>query len=533
MTQQKRAIIIGAGPAGLTAAYELLVKTDIKPIIYEKAETIGGLAKTINYKGNKIDIGGHRFFSKYERIKQWWLNFLPLQGAPARDDIILKRAVTLSTEKDAPDPEKSDKVMLLRNRLSRILFLGKLFEYPLGEHSNTFIKLGAKRTLKIATGYIKSCLFPKREEKSLEDFLINRFGKELYKIFFKEYTEKVWGVSPREIPADWGYQRIRGVSASKIIFTFIKEIVFRKNKSLHNEVEPSLIKEFMYPKLGAGQLWDEVAEAIKAKGGEIFLHHRVSELIANDNKIMEAKIKNELNGQITIEGADYFFSTMPVKDLIRCLNKYASQDIIDLANDLPYRDFIIVALLVKTMKIKNRTKTKTINDIIPDNWIYIQEKDINIARIQIYNNWSPYLVQDPNTILLGLEYFCREGDDFWNKPDTEIIEYAIKELIKIGFIERNSVLDGTVIRYPKAYPAYHGAYQYFKIIQNFTDSFKNLFLIGRAGTHRYNNMDDSMLTAMAAVDNIIHNINTKDNLWAINNNLSYRKKIKKLKFKNG
>ena len=519
---EKTALIIGAGPAGLTAAYELLTKTDIKPIIYEMSESIGGIARTIEYKNNKIDIGGHRFFSKSEKVTQWWLNFLPLQGSPAKDDIILNRKVALSTAKNAPDPEKTDKVMLMRSRVSRILFLRKFFEYPLGEHFNTFIKLGAVRTFKVGISYLKSCFFPIKGEKNLEDFFINRFGKELYLTFFKKYTQKVWGVSCKSIPPEWGHQRVKGVSISKVLSAFMRNIFFKNRiRPDATQEETSFIRQFMYPKLGVGQLWEEVAQAIREKGGDVFLRHKVIGLRAQGSGIIEAEIKDAATGKTTIMQADYFFSSMPIKDLIRCLRKYAPQDVIDTAEELPYRDFITVGLLLKKMKIRNETRTKTINNIIPDNWIYIQERCVKIGRVQIYNNWSPYMVADSNTVWLGLEYFCKEGDYFWNKSESEIISYGIKELIKLDFIEKDSVLDGIVIRSAKTYPAYFGVYGQFDIIRNFTDSFENLFLIGRNGMHRYNNMDHSMLTAMVAVENIINNVKSKDNIWAVNTESKY------------
>ncbi|MDD4899826.1 MAG: NAD(P)/FAD-dependent oxidoreductase [Candidatus Omnitrophica bacterium] len=519
---KKTALIIGAGPAGLTAAYELLTKTDIKPIVYEINGSAGGIARTIEFKNNKIDIGGHRFFSKSEKVTQWWLGFLPLQGAPAKDDIILNRNVELSADKNAPDPEKTDKVMLMRNRISRILFLHKFFEYPLGAHFNTFINLGAVRTFKIGISYLKSCLFPIKKEKNLEDFFINRFGRQLYLTFFKKYTQKVWGVSCKSIPPEWGYQRVKGLSILKLLSVLIHDIFFKNRpRPDADQEETSLIKQFMYPKLGAGQLWEEVAQGVRKNGGDIFLHHKVIGLKAEGSSIIEAEIKDEITGNTIVMQADYFFSTMPVKDLIRCLNNYVPKNVADIAEELPYRDFITVGLLLKKMKIQNDSSIKTINNIIPDNWIYIQERYVKIGRLQIFNNWSPYMVADSNTAWLGLEYFCKEGDYFWNKPDSEIIDFGIKELIKLDFIENDSVLDGVVIRSAKAYPAYFGAYGQFDIIKNFTDNFENLFLIGRNGMHRYNNMDHSMLTAMAAVENITLGTKSKENIWAINTEEKY------------
>lgn len=511
---QRTAIIIGAGPAGLTAAYELLHKTDIKPVIFEMSSDIGGISKTVNYKGNRIDIGGHRFFSKSDRVMQWWQNILPLQGVPSRDDIILKRNIPLSQK--GPDPEKTDRVMLIRRRLSRIFFLRRFFNYPVSLNLNTFLNLGMVRAIKIFLSYVKVRLFPIKHEKSLEDFFINRFGKELYLTFFKNYTEKVWGVPCSRIKPEWGAQRIKGLSIAKTFKHAIKEIL-SKDKSLSQKgIETSLITQFMYPKFGPGQLWEEVAWIVKQKGGEIYRKHRIIGLNYHDSRIVEAEIEDCSSGEVkTVEG-DYFFSSMPVKDLIQAFKKNVPEEVRQVADGLIYRDFMTVGLLLRKLKIKNETKIKTINKIIPDNWIYVQERDVKLSRIQIFNNWSPYMVKDENTVWIGLEYCCTEGDELWNKPDDDLTKFAIDELAKIEIIEKGDVLDSTVIRMKKTYPAYFGAYERFHIIREFVDNFENLFLIGRNGMHRYNNMDHSMLTAIVAVENIIKGITTKNNIWAVN-----------------
>lgn len=513
---QKKAIIIGAGPAGLTAAYELLCKTDIKPVVYEMSNDIGGIAKTINYKGNRIDIGGHRFFSKSGRIMQWWLDIFPLQGAPSRDDIILKRQVSLSEENDAPDPEKTDQVMLIRKRLSRIFFSRKFFDYPVSLNLNTFSNFGIKRVIKIISSYIKARLSPIKNEKSLEDFYINRFGKELYFTFFKGYTEKVWGIPCNKIKPEWGAQRVRGLSVTKAIITAFKNIIYKNYSIDQKNVETSLIKQFMYPKFGPGQIWEKIADIIRQKGGEIYKGKKIIGFKQQGNKIFEVKIKNEFNGNITTEKGDYFFSTMPVKDLIQSFDGGVSEEVQSVAKGLMYRDFITVGLLLRKLKIKNKTKIKTINNIIPDNWIYIQERDVKLARLQIFNNWSPYMVKDKNTVWMGLEYMCNEGDELWNKSDDDFAKFAMDELSKIGMIKREDVLDNIVIRMSKVYPVYSGTYDQFHIIKNFTNKFENLFLIGRNGMHRYNNQDHSMLAAILAVENISNNIKTKNNIWNVN-----------------
>ncbi|MDP3066389.1 MAG: NAD(P)/FAD-dependent oxidoreductase [Methanobacteriaceae archaeon] len=528
---KRKAIIIGAGPAGLTAAYELLDKTDIRPIIFEITNEIGGIAKTVNYNGNRIDIGGHRFFSKSDRVMKWWQNILPLQGAPARDDVILKRKVPLAHEsrirpigssevllKRSPDPEKDDKVSLNRSRLSRIFFMRKFFDYPVALNGSTISNLGLIQILKIGFSYLKTSLKPINPEKSLEDFFINRFGRELYITFFKDYTEKVWGVPCNEIKADWGAQRVKGLSIKKTVIHAIKNALSlnETNDISEKKVETSLIGQFMYPKYGPGQIWEEVARIITNYGGEIYMSHQVVGLEVQDDQVKAVVVKERGTGEKLKVEADFFFSTMPVKDLINAIHKEIPRDVKNIADGLMYRDFITIGLLLDDLKIKNQTQMKTINNIVPDNWIYIQERDVKLGRLQIFNNWSPYLVSDPNKVWVGLEYFCNEGDKLWNMMDEEITSFAISELSKIDIIKEDAVIDSVVIRVPKTYPAYFGSYERFGEIKNFTDGFKNLFLIGRNGMHRYNNMDHSMLTAMLAVENIKNGVESKDNLWSIN-----------------
>jgi protoporphyrinogen oxidase len=529
VNQKKTAIIIGAGPAGLTAAYELLDKTDIKPIIYEESDYIGGISKTINYKGNRIDIGGHRFFSKSEQVMDWWMNILPLQGAPARDDNALGREVPLVSESSrrnirstetmeisAPDPEKVDKVMLNRSRLSRIFFLRSFFDYPVSLNYNTFSNLGISRTAKIGLSYIKTSFHQIKPEKSLEDFFINRFGVELYRTFFKDYTEKVWGVACSQITADWGSQRIKGLSITKAISHALKKSITRDSSISQKNVETSLIGQFMYPKHGPGQLWEEVARIIEENGGIIHKNNRVTGIITERDQVSGINVLNTLTGKTHEKTGDYLFSTLPVRDLINSFESDVPRDVLDVANGLMYRDFITVGLLLDELKIKNKTKSPTVNNIVPDNWIYIQERDVKLGRLQIFNNWSPYMVKDENNTWIGLEYFCNEGDGLWNMSKDEFAEFAIKELEKIDIIDPADVKDNVVIKVKKTYPAYFGTYDQFHIIKEFTEGFKNLFLIGRNGMHRYNNMDHSMLTAMAAVDNIIKGKTSKENLWQIN-----------------
>ncbi|MBU0625173.1 NAD(P)/FAD-dependent oxidoreductase [Patescibacteria group bacterium] len=518
----KKAIIIGAGPAGLTAAFELLKRTDIKPVIFEATGDIGGISKTVKHKGNRIDIGGHRFFSKSDRVMNWWREILPMQGQPSRDDLILGRKIELSEVVGAPNPEVDDAVMLVRNRLSRIYFLRSFFDYPISLKYSTFKNLGLWRIIKIGFSYVKARLLPIRTEKSLEDFFVNRFGRELYLTFFKDYTEKVWGVPCDQIKPDWGAQRVKGLSITKAVWHALSGI-FKKNKSLEQkQVETSLIEQFMYPKLGPGQLWEEVAKKVVAADGEINMNCRVTGLEWSGNRVT-AVVVADAAGERVVE-ADYVFSTMPVSELIAGFKPAAPEAVQQIAAGLVYRDFITVGLLLKKMSIKNSTGIPSINDIVPDNWIYIQERDVKLGRLQIFNNWSPYLVHDPDTVWIGLEYFCQEGDELWNKSAEEFASFAAAELAHIGVIDQADVLDSTVIKMPKTYPAYFGTYDQFDEVRDFTDQIENLFLIGRNGMHRYNNADHSMLTAMVAVDNIAAGQADKTNIWNINVEEEYHEK---------
>lgn len=522
---EKKAIIIGAGPAGLTAAYELLKRTDIKPIILEKSGDIGGISKTVNYKGNRIDIGGHRFFSKSDRVMNWWMNIMPVQQtADTYTTITYQRNHrTIKQEESHSRENGSDetKSMLIRKRLSRIYFLRKFFTYPIQLSIDTLQKLGLARTLGILLSYTKAQLFPRKPEKSLEDFLINRFGVKLYLLFFKDYTEKVWGVPCNEISAEWGAQRIKGVSISKAIQHAAKMIVQKKksNDISQKGTETSLIEQFMYPALGPGQLWEEVARQVIEMGGEIHMHQNVKEIKIGDDKVTGVITENSKTGEISEYSGDYFFSTMPVQELIAGMNDVVPQNVKEIAAGLQYRDFITVGVLLKKLTPPdNKGENK---NILPDTWIYIQERDVKVGRLQIFNNWSPYMVKDPNTVWVGMEYFCNTTDEFWNLPDAEIQRIGISELEKMGLAKVDDVLDSTVLRMEKTYPAYFGTYNQFDLVRDYVDQFENLFLVGRNGMHKYNNSDHSMLTAMVAVDNIAAGITGKENIWSINTEQEY------------
>ena len=519
---EREAIIIGAGPAGLTVAYELLHRTDIKPILFEMTNDLGGISRTVNYKGNRIDIGGHRFFSRSARVMDWWLKILPLQGAPARDDIALERDVPLSKSEDAPDPERTDRVMLTRTRLSRVLFERKFYDYPISLSRGTLNNLGLLRTARIGVSYLRTRGAPIRREQSLEDFLINRCGRELYETFFKDYTEKVWGVPCTRISPEWGAQRIKGLSARKAVMDAIRSTLAKDRSIAQKNTETTLIRRFLYPKLGPGQLWEEVAGIVEAKGGQIHRRQRVVGLRADGGRIVEVAVEDVETGRRVSRGVDFVFSTMPVKELIPALEPAAPPEIREVAEGLVYRDFVTVGLLATKLKVPtNGDLTRPAGQRILDNWIYIQEQDVKVGRLQIFNNWSPYMVRDERTIWLGLEYFCNRTDPIWNQADDEFIRLAVAEMERIGILDRGNVLDAVVIRVPCTYPAYFGTYDRFDEIKEFVGTFENLFLVGRNGMHRYNNQDHSMLTAMTAVENILAGRTDKTNIWAVNTEQDY------------
>jgi len=522
----KRAIIIGAGPAGLTAAYELLKRTNIKPIILEKSGDIGGISKTINYKGNRIDIGGHRFFSKSDRVMNWWMNMMPIQ-VNEEDSFTISyqnKSRVVSGQANNDKLQDPDNVMLVRNRLSRIYFLRKFFTYPIQLSVDTLVKLGIGRTIAIMFSYLIAQLFPRKPEKNLEDFMINRFGNTLYKLFFKDYTEKVWGISCQAISAEWGAQRIKGVSISKAIQHAIQTIVKRKQKGdiTQKTTETSLIEQFLYPKFGPGQLWEEVARQVVEMGGTILMNHDVKHIHTSENNTVTAiAAVNHISGETSYLEGDYFFSTMPVQELIEGMDGAIPGSVREVASGLQYRDFITVGILLKQLSFQDKRTGEWKPLELKDTWIYIQEKDVTVGRLQIFNNWSPYMVKDAGNTWIGMEFFTNVEEPFWKKSDDEIRILAITELEKIGLASAANVLDSTVIRVEKTYPAYFGSYDRFHYIREYLDRFENLFLVGRNGMHKYNNSDHSMLTAMVAVDNIAAGIKDKSNIWDINTEQEY------------
>ncbi len=518
MAKDKRAIIVGAGPAGLTAAHEMLKQTDVHPVVFEETDTIGGISQTVKYKGNRMDIGGHRFFSKNGKVMDWWLQMMPCQGQPSEDDLLLGR-VPAGMQEAGPNPEKEDRVMLVRNRVSRIFYLRKFFDYPISLKLKTFTNMGLVRTVQAGCGYLWSTVV-KRPDDSLENFYINRFGKPLYRMFFEDYTTKVWGVHPSKLGADWGSQRVKGLS----VFAILKDML-RKSFSKEvdaSKVETSLIESFIYPKLGPGQLWETVASEVQKQDGEIFMETPVKEIWVEGSRVTSVVVE-DASGVQRRETCDYLLSSMPIRDLVAAIRGIeVPEEVQRIARELPYRDFITVGLLVDRMEIKNETPIKTYQNRVPDTWIYIQERDVKIGRLQIFNNWSPYLVKDyKNTMWIGLEYFCTEGDEMWKMEDEAFIQMAIGELEKIDIISAGAVKDACRIRIRKAYPSYFGSYYELDKVKAFLDKIENLFCIGRNGQHRYNNMDHSMLTAMEVVDNIRQGKTTKENVWAVNTEEEY------------
>jgi protoporphyrinogen oxidase len=497
--KERIAVIIGGGPAGLTAAIELLDRSNIQPIIFEKDIRVGGISSTIEYKGNRMDLGGHRFFSKSDDVMNWWKLKLPL-----------------TTDKNNSE---GNRVMLLRKRVSRIFYLRKFFDYPISIKWSTFANMGFSRTVKAGFGYLYAKVFH-RKENNLEDFMINRFGAPLYHMFFEDYTKKVWGVHPKDLSPDWGAQRIKGLSLYGVVLQAVKS-VFRKPQNISQKgIETSLIEQFMYPKLGPGQFWEIIADEVVNRGGEIHMNTSVEKVLFKDGVPYAVEVVTVEGNRQIFEG-DVFFSSMPIKDLVASAsNVHIPQDVSEIASTLPYRDFITVGLLVNRIKLQDKKQQH--GQLIPDCWIYIQEKDVQIGRLQIFNNWSPYLVKDSqNTIWMGLEYFCNEGDQLWNLSDDEFIQMAIEEMVRLEIIDKNDVLDATRVKVKKAYPGYHGSYDRFDTLRSWLDQISNLYCIGRNGQHRYNNMDHSMLTAKESVSVYLSGSPDKSSIWAVNSEESY------------
>jgi protoporphyrinogen oxidase len=527
------AVIAGAGPAGLTAAWELLARTDVHPVVIEATAATGGIAQTFVHKGNRIDIGGHRFYSKSERVMKWWLSMLPPQGALAADDVACEHEVELATEvvlrtlapelpqrireerRPAPDPEREDRVMLRRPRLSRIYFARHFFPYPLGITLSVAWRLGLINTAFITLSYLWAKAFPRRNETFLDAFFINRFGRRLYEIFFRGYTEKVWGVKCGEIRSDWGAQRVKSLSLKRALSHALHDLLSSDFRKEQHRRETSLITRFWYPKLGPGQMWETVADQVRGAGGEIRHGARVVGVRVHEGRVTGVRVRDEASGRVDELACDYFFSTMPVRELVAMVDPAPPAAVREVAAGLRYRDFLTVGLLLDRLHVLEKGKPPQAS--VRDNWIYVQDAGVRVGRIQIFNNWSPYLAADhEKTVWIGLEYFVSEGGDLWRTADAELVQMAVRELERIGFALGADVRDGCVLRMPKAYPAYFGSYEKFDEIRRWVSSVPNLFCVGRNGMHRYNNQDHSMLTAMMAVDNIIAGCEDDAALWGVN-----------------
>lgn len=523
MDMDKNIVIIGAGPAGLTAGLELLRAGRRNVVILEATPDLGGISKTIAYQGNRIDIGGHRFFSKSDWVMDWWRQLMPVAspaGARESDEYRLsyKGMNRLIGAHGFQGQESDANVMLLRNRLSRIYFSGKFLDYPLKPNLDMVQQLGFARCTGFAASYAAAKVFPRAPEASLEDFLINRFGRKLYHQFFKEYTEKVWGVPCTEITSEWGAQRIKSISVGKLIESAAKKLVGRGNAASPT----SLIENFLYPKQGPGQMWDTAGRKFEAMGGRIIRNANVTELHGSvEGGIQAVRTVSPVDGTQQTFQAHSVISTMPIKELVGAIRPGAPEAVARVASGLQYRDFITVGVLYRKM-CRNSASVHPRAHYPGDNWIYIQEPGVKVGRLQIFNNWSPYMVADPETAWVGLEFFARDGDEIWSMNDAELKQLAVHEMEKLGLAMQADALDSVVVRMPKAYPGYFGeAYARFGEVREYLDRIPNLFLVGRNGMHRYNNQDHSMLSAKCAVDLILQGSTDKSAIWDINVDDSY------------
>ncbi len=520
--QRETIVIIGAGPAGLTAAYELATSNkDYNIVIIEADNQVGGISKTVDYKGNKIDIGGHRFFSKSDWVLNWWQQFLPILNDGK--EVLTTYQNRQKSFQVKPFSDASKPHMLIRPRKSRIFYNHQLLDYPIKLNLNTLLKIGFWKSLSIFISLLKSRITPIHEEKNLEDFFINRFGKKLYETFFKEYTQKVWGKSCTEISPEWGRQRVKGLSFKKIVKHYFTTLFYPMRQSFGNkEVEQTLTEYFLYPQKGPGQLWEIVAEKCKSKGVELKFQQKVIGLNRKDNNIDEVNVYDTINQNTYTLACDQVISTMPVKHLIEGLGKPVPSKVKEIASNLEYRDFMIVGLLLDELNLKNKK-----GEAIDDNWLYIQDNGLNVGRVQLFHNWSSEMTSESGKHWIGAEFFCQKNDQLWACSDKELINLATNELSSIGLLKSSKVLDGTVVRMPKAYPSYVGSYQKFDVVKEFLNTIENLYMIGRNGTHRYNNQDHSMLTALEAVNNILTKENKKENIWKVNTNPEYHETLEK------
>ncbi|MEI8234064.1 MAG: NAD(P)/FAD-dependent oxidoreductase [Verrucomicrobiota bacterium] len=445
--------IVGAGPAGLVCATELLKqnKSAAVTIVEKDPHYVGGIARTVEYKGFRFDIGGHRFFSKSREITDWWKNRLP-----------------------------NDFIQV--GRLSRIFYRGVFFDYPL-KAMNALFGLGIWTSTLCVLSYLNSQIAPIKPEKSFQDWVSNRFGRKLFGIFFKTYTEKVWGTPCDQISADWAAQRIKGLSLFKAIYYAL--LPQRPQKS-GGEVVKTLIDKFEYPRLGPGQMWEKTRDDIVCAGGTIHMGESVVKISREGNRITSITTRNAAGGERTV-AADQFIMTMPLRETILAIDPPLPEPVLEAARHLEYRDFLTVALMVK------RT------NLFPDNWIYVHDPSVHLGRIQNFNNWSSALVPAEGVTCLGLEYFCFEADELWNMPDSDLVELGKKELVQLGLVQAGEIFDGCVVRMAKAYPVYGPEYQKdVAVIREQIGKLENLQAVGRNGMHKYNNMDHSMMAALLA-----------------------------------
>ncbi|HET6647914.1 MAG TPA: NAD(P)/FAD-dependent oxidoreductase [Pyrinomonadaceae bacterium] len=465
----RQVIIIGAGPAGLTAAYEL-AKLDDNPIVIEKGDKVGGIARTEDYKGYYFDMGGHRFFTKVEEVNRKWREVL------------------------------GDK-FLRRPRLSRIYYNRKFFDYPL-KPMNALLGLGLRQSILIALSYIRWRLRPYPEEETFEQWVTNRFGRRLFRIFFKAYTEKVWGISCSELKAEWAAQRIKDLSLK----TLLLSMIVKPKKTI-----TTLIDQFDYPQRGPGMMWNAFKGEVEKRGGSIRLNSEVVAIHNGGGKYIHS-VEVACNGQKEVIHGTDFISSMPVTEFIKKLNPPAPPEVLLAAEKLRYRDFMTVCLIVNQA------------DLFPDNWIYVHDPAVKVGRIQNFKNWSPHMVPDAAKTSLGLEYFCNEGDELWNMADPDLIELGKRELEHIGLASPADIDDGCVFRVPKAYPIYDSEYRdYLAIVKNFVSRVENYQTIGRNGLHRYNNQDHAMVTGMLAVRNLT--TGEHHDLWSVNTDKEYHEEI--------
>ena len=474
---RKKVLVIGGGPAGLTAGYDLS-RAGVESVVLEKDSQVGGISKTVVYKGYHFDLGGHRFFTKVKRVEDMWNEVL-------KDDF------------------------LYRTRLSRILYNGKFFYYPL-KPLNTLFGLGIWKSILIFASYFYVRLLPARKEESFEDWVINRFGKRLYKTFFKTYTEKVWGIPCSEIRAEWAAQRIKGLSLLKAL----KDSIIKQGSGGDKKnVIKTLIESFHYPRFGPGMMWQAVKEIIERNGSEVRLGSNARKIIWKEGCVEAVEV--ERDGNVETVSATDFISSMPVKELISKLDPAAPKAVREAAESLKYRDFLTVALIIDK------------KELFPDNWIYVHDPGVKLGRIQNFKNWSPQMVPDEEKTCLGLEYFCFEGDELWTMEDEDLVELGSTELEKLGFIDAKDVVDAKVVRVPKAYPVYDAVYRdSLEVVKKFLANIKNLQLVGRNGMHKYNNQDHSMLTAMLAVENILgEGAAAVHDLWEVNVEQEYHEEV--------